>query len=73
MNIEEHGRFDGYTGTRMYRVDHPNHGAADIAAPSPTAAVIVAAKLWDENWQDQVFFSDCKCSHLAYSGRWAVG
>lgn len=73
MNTKEHGRFEGYAGTQMYLVNHPNYGTVNIASPSSTAAIIVAAKLWDENWQNPVFFSACKCSNLSHSGRWVAG
>lgn len=68
MNIEEHGRYQGYTGARMYRVQNLVRGTVDVAAPSPVAAIITAATLWNEVWQNPEFFSECKCSRLAYSG-----
>ena len=72
MGIEENGRFEGYQGSRMYRVVHPVHGTVDVAAPSNLAAIIAAAKVWDERWQDDEFFFACKACVLTKSGRWAM-
>jgi len=72
MNLIENGRFNGYTGSRMYRVTHPDHETVSIAAPSQPAAICVAATLWGEQWQDRKFYSACSASHIIKSGRMAM-
>ena len=73
MKIEEHGRYDGYTGARMYRVEHPEHLAVNVAAPSRPAAICAAAKLWDEQWQELMFYSSCTALPLTRSEGWGGG
>lgn len=71
-NTEEQGRYDGYLGSRLYRVAHENHGSVVVAAPSRPAAICAAAQIWDENWQELLFYEACKVAWLAGSGRCCI-
>lgn len=73
MKTEEQGRYEGYVGCRMYRVAHEDHGSVVVAAPSGPAAICAAAKLWNENWQELLFYEACRVAWLAGTGRCSVG
>ena len=72
MNIEEHGRYDGYAGSRLYRVAYQDYGCCNVAAPSQPAAIIAAALLWDQKWQDPEFYLACRVSCITGHGRWSL-
>ena len=52
-------RFEGYRGRKLYCVTHPRHGSLTIAAPDEAAAIVVAAKQWEERWQAWDFHTSC--------------
>ena len=52
-------RFPDYTGNKLYRVTHPDHGNIEVIAPSVPAAIATAAKEWERRWQEYAFYADC--------------
>lgn len=51
--------FEDYRGRKRYCVTHPRHGSLTIAAPDEAAAIVVAAKQWEERWQALDFHTSC--------------
>ena len=52
-------RFPGYTGSKLYRVSHPDHGNLEVIAPSIPAAIATAATAWQRRWQEYDFYAEC--------------
>lgn len=52
-------RFPNYTGTKAWKVKHPNHGEVKVIAPSIPAAIATAASVWNRRWQEYGFYSEC--------------
>lgn len=48
-----------YTGTKVYSVAHHAHGAVKVRARSYAEAVITAAMVWGQRWQDYAFYAFC--------------
>lgn len=40
------GRFPGYTGKKLFEVEHPVFGRCTVAAPDENAALLPAARYW---------------------------
>ena len=59
LRKKEKPRFDGYTGNKIWRVSHPDHGEIEVFAPSLPAAIAAAAKVWGRRWQEYAFYADC--------------
>lgn len=56
-------RYEGYTGNKIWRVRHPDHGEIEVLAPSKQAAIVVAASTWDRRWQKYDFYAWCEVSY----------
>lgn len=52
-------RFPDYTGSKLFRVKHPDHGEIEVVAPSVPAAIVTAASVWGRRWQKYEFYADC--------------
>lgn len=46
------GRFPGYTGKKLFEVEHPVFGRCTVAAPDENAALLPAATFWHTFWGD---------------------
>ena len=44
------GRFPGYTGRKLFEVEHPVFGRCTVAAPDENAALLPAATFWHTFW-----------------------
>lgn len=53
-------RFPAYTGTKTWKVKHPDHGEVTVVAPSIPAAIATAASVWNRRWQEYGFYSECE-------------
>lgn len=53
-------RWEGYTGTKTWKVKHPDHGEVIVIAPSEPAAIATAASVWNRRWQSLDFYSYCE-------------
>lgn len=51
--------FPAYTGTKTWKVKHPDHGEVTVVAPSIPAAIATAASVWNRRWQEYGFYSEC--------------
>lgn len=53
-------RFDGYPGGKLWNVCHPDFGTCMVVAPSIPAAIVVAARVWNQTWTEYEFYSSCR-------------
>ena len=51
------GRFPGYTGRKLFEVEHPVFGRCVVAAPDENAALLSAAKVWETAWTALEFYA----------------
>lgn len=54
------GRFPGYTGKKLFEVEHPVFGRCTVAAPDENAALLPAATFWHTFWGGQEFYAYAK-------------
>ena len=57
-------KYDGYTGKRVWKVKHPDHGEVMVIAPSRPAAIATAAGMWCRRWQEYEFYTNCSVDYL---------
>ena len=51
--------FDGYTGRGRFYVMHEALSTCRVAARTPEAAIVAAAKHFGRRWQDYSFYAYC--------------
>lgn len=51
------GRFPGYSGKKLFEVEHRQFGSIVVAAPDENAAVLAAAKVWKTAWVAPEFYA----------------
>lgn len=51
--------YPGYNGTKRWRVQHPAYGYCFVISPSPDAALVAAAQVWQTKWTALDFYSAC--------------
>lgn len=56
-------RYEGYTGNKVWKVRHPDHGVVEVIAPSPQAAIVVAASVWNRQWHKYDFYAYFEVSY----------
>ena len=56
-------RYEGYAGSKVWEVRHPHHGTKRVNAPSWQAAIVVAAKVWGEDWRAYDFYTNCATTY----------
>lgn len=58
-------RFRHYTGSKRWRVEHPDYpGGVEVLAPDEEAAIAAAASLHDRRWQDVAWYAYARATRL---------
>ena len=66
-------RYEGYTGRKVWRVSNPEHGMAEVLAPSWQAAIVVAAQLWGTKWTACDFYANCTVTCMGMAAKEGKG
>lgn len=67
------GRFRGYTGRKLWEVEHPAFGRCVVAAPDENAALMAAAGVWHTSWGEVAFYSNAKVASAGTMERGSDG
>lgn len=67
------GRFPGYTGKKLFEVEHLVFGRCTVAAPDENAALLPAATFWHTFWGAAEFYAYAKVTRAGLLGRRANG
>lgn len=58
-------RFKRYTGSKRWRVVHPDYpGGVEVLAPDEDSAIVAAASLCSRRWQDVAWHAYAKATRL---------
>nr|DAP13090.1 MAG TPA: hypothetical protein [Caudoviricetes sp.]DAW64064.1 MAG TPA: hypothetical protein [Caudoviricetes sp.] len=67
------GRFPGYTGRKLFEVEHPVFGRCTVAAPDENAALLPAARYWRTVWKLPEFYAYAKVTRAGLLERSSNG
>ena len=55
---------EGYSGPRLWSVLWKSWIPATVAAPTPEAAMVAAARFWGVRWQDPEFYENARVAPI---------
>lgn len=67
------GRFPGYTGRKLFEVEHPVFGRCTVVAPDENAALLPAATFWHTFWGTAEFYAYAKVTRAGLLERSSNG